>query len=343
MIAVIQALCYQLHGVLGNQNMIQGSPIEFPTTQTQEIGLVKLPTLLTVTEAVAFRAAFRELIEASPNLSKVILDFAQTTFIDSSAIGALVMCLKAAKLQQIELALCSVKPEVLTVLSLADLDRHFTIEPVPPQASLSTIDPTHPSIQSRSKRMIDILGALVGLVITTIVYVPIAIAIKLDSPGSILFSQTRCGHLGRRFQVWKFRSMVSDAEQLKAQVENQNEGAFFKNAHDPRITKVGQFLRKTSLDELPQFWNVLQGEMSLVGTRPPLPEEVDRYEIPNWQRLNVKPGITGEWQVHGRSKIRNFEEVIELDLRYQQRWSLQYDLQLLLKTIVVVFNKDSAF
>jgi lipopolysaccharide/colanic/teichoic acid biosynthesis glycosyltransferase len=137
--------------------------------------------------------------------------------------------------------------------------------------------------------------------------------------------------------------MVSDAEQLKSKVRNENEGAFFKNVNDPRVTKVGQFLRKTSLDELPQFWNVLRGEMSLVGTRPPLPEEVEKYEIPNWQRLDVKPGITGEWQVNGRSKIRNFEEVIQLDLRYQQRWSLKYDLQLLIKTVFVLLKKDSAF
>jgi anti-anti-sigma factor len=333
--------------VLPEFTMIQHSSIEFPVTQTEGICLVKLPALLTVTEAVLFRARCRELIEAKPAPSKIILDFAQTTFIDSSALGALVMCLKAARSRQIELVLWSVKPEILTILSLADLDRHFTIElemiPLEPSPSKPQIESTHPSIQSRTKRAIDIAGALVGLGITAIVFVPIAIAIKLESPGAILFSQTRCGHLGRRFQVWKFRSMVSDAEQLKSQVENQNEGAFFKNANDPRITKVGRFLRKTSLDELPQFWNVLCGEMSLVGTRPPLPEEVDRYEIPNWRRLDVKPGITGEWQVHGRSKVRNFEEVIQLDLRYQQRWSLKYDLQLLLKTIAVLFNKDSAF
>ncbi len=323
--------------------MVQSS-IEFPVIQTEEICRVRLPTLLTVTEAVAFRIKCQELIEAKPAPSKVILDFVETTFIDSSAIGALVMCLKAAKSRQIELALWSVKPEILTILSLADLDRHFTIESEPLEpSSKPQIEPTHPSIQSRTKRAIDIVGALVGLTITAIVFIPIAIAIKLDSPGTILFSQTRCGHLGRRFQVWKFRSMVSDAEQLKSQVKNQNEGAFFKNQNDPRVTKVGQFLRKTSLDELPQFWNVLRGEMSLVGTRPPLPEEVDRYEIHNWQRLDVKPGITGEWQVHGRSQIRDFEAVIQLDLRYQQRWSLKYDLQLLLKTIVVLFRKDSAF
>lgn len=327
--------------------MIQHSSNKLLVTQIEEIYLVKLPTLLTVNESISFRATWRELIESAQSSSKIILDFAQTTFIDSSAIGSLVMCLKSARDRQIELALWSVKPEILTILSLADLDRQFTIEPgtisLEPSLSKSTVYQTHPSTQSRLKRAIDILGAVVGLGITAVLFIPIAISIKLDSPGTILFSQTRCGHLGRRFQVWKFRSMVNDAEMLKAQVKNQNEGAFFKSANDPRITNVGRFLRRTSLDELPQFWNVLWGEMSLVGTRPPLPEEVECYEIPNWQRLDVKPGITGEWQVNGRSKIRNFEEVIQLDLRYQQRWSLGYDLQLLLKTLVVLCNKDSAF
>lgn len=325
----------------------QRSPIEFVVTQTDSTYLIKLPSMLTVVEAVAFRTKCRELIEAHPTVTKLILDFAQTTFIDSSAIGALVMCLKATKSRQIEMALWSVRPEILAIFALADLDRQFTIEPgtapLDPVLIQPAVESTHPSIQSRTKRLIDIAGALVGLTITALVFVPIAIAIKLDSSGSVLFSQTRCGHLGRHFRVWKFRSMVTDAEQLKSQVQNENEGAFFKNAKDPRITKVGQFLRKTSLDELPQFWNVLRGEMSLVGTRPPLPEEVERYEIPNWQRLDVKPGITGEWQVHGRSQIRNFEEVIQLDLRYQQRWSLKYDLQLILKTVAVLLKKGSAF
>ncbi|MBD1854116.1 MULTISPECIES: exopolysaccharide biosynthesis polyprenyl glycosylphosphotransferase [Leptolyngbya] len=325
----------------------QYSPIEFAITKTDSTYLIQLPSMLTVIEAVAFRAKYRELIEANSYITKLVLDLDQTTFMDSSAIGALVMCLKAAKSRQIELALWSVRPEILAIFALADLDRLFTIEPGTVSSDPAPIQPAvesmHPSIQSRIKRLMDIAGALVGLTITALLFVPIAIAIKLDSPGDVLFSQTRCGHLGRHFRVWKFRSMVTDAEQLKSQVQNENEGAFFKNANDPRITRVGQFLRKTSLDEFPQFWNVLRGEMSLVGTRPPLPEEVERYEVPNWQRLDVKPGITGEWQVHGRSQIRNFEEVIQLDLRYQQRWSLKYDLHLLLKTVAVLLKKDSAF
>jgi lipopolysaccharide/colanic/teichoic acid biosynthesis glycosyltransferase len=172
-------------------------------------------------------------------------------------------------------------------------------------------------------------------------FVPIAIAIKLDSPGPIFFSQIRCGWLGRRFRIWKFRSMYVDAEARKSLIQNQADGKIFKNDNDPRITPVGRFLRRTSLDELPQFWNVLKGEMSLVGTRPPTPNEVEIYEVPEWQRLNVKPGMTGEWQVNGRSQVRDFEDIIRLDLRYQQNWSLTYDLRLLLKTISIVFHKNS--
>ena len=176
---------------------------------------------------------------------------------------------------------------------------------------------------------------------TAVLFVPIAVAIKLDNPGPIMFSQTRCGWMGRRFKIWKFRSMVTNAEALKSTIKNQAEGAFFKNDHDPRITRVGRFLRKTSLDEFPQFWNILIGDMSLIGTRPPTQDELEQYEILNWQRLDVKPGLSGEWQVNGRSKIRNFEDVIKLDLRYQENWSLGYDFQLILKTFTVVFNKDS--
>ena len=180
-----------------------------------------------------------------------------------------------------------------------------------------------------------------GLLITGVIFVPIAIAIKLDSPGPIFFSQTRCGWLGKEFKILKFRSMCVDAETLKDKIPNQAQGAFFKNKNDPRITRVGKFLRRTSLDELPQFWNVITGEMSLVGTRPPTPDEVERYDVPQWQRLDVKPGMTGEWQVNGRSQVRNFEEVIQLDLRYQENWSLGYDLQLIFKTILILFQKNS--
>ena len=199
----------------------------------------------------------------------------------------------------------------------------------------------HPSMNSKGKRLLDILGAIAGVIITAILFIPIAIAIKLDSPGAILFSQTRCGYNGQKFLIWKFRSMVSDAEQLKYIVKNQAKGAFFKNENDPRITKVGKFLRKTSLDEFPQFWNILTGEMSLVGTRPPTVNEVKNYTAKHYRRLNVKPGLTGEWQVNGRSLINNFEEVVKLDLKYQAKWSLSYDLILILKTIKLIFSRNN--
>jgi lipopolysaccharide/colanic/teichoic acid biosynthesis glycosyltransferase len=237
---------------------------------------------------------------------------------------------------------------VNAVFAMTGLDQILTIETSQGVVTAKTshykenqLPTTHPSVCSWVKRWIDIVGSLVGLGITSVLFVPIAIAIKADSPGPIFFSQTRCGWLGKRFTVWKFRSMCTDAEALKAKIENQAQGAFFKNEKDPRVTKVGRFLRRTSLDELPQFWNVLKGDMSLVGTRPPTADEVERYEVPEWQRLDVKPGMTGEWQVHGRSQVRNFEDVIRLDLRYQENWSLSYDIKLILKTILILFNKNS--
>lgn len=189
---------------------------------------------------------------------------------------------------------------------------------------------------SRAKRALDIVGALVGLALTAVLMVPIAIALKLDSPGPIFFRQTRVGLSGRRFTIWKFRSMVANAEQLKAKVANQARGHFFKNDNDPRITRVGALLRKTSLDEFPQFWNVLVGDMSLVGTRPPTVDEVEHYEPHHWRRLDVKPGLTGEWQVCGRSAVRDFEDVVRLDLGYQEKWSFFYDLQIIFRTVAVV-------
>jgi lipopolysaccharide/colanic/teichoic acid biosynthesis glycosyltransferase len=201
----------------------------------------------------------------------------------------------------------------------------------------------HPSIQSKFKRCLDITGSLVGLLILAILFVPIAIAIKIDSPGSIFFTQERYGLQGQPFRIRKFRSMVSDAEQLKSLVSNEANGLIFKNKNDFRITKVGRFLRSTSLDELPQFWNVLVGEMSLVGTRPPTGDEVMKYTQHHWKRLNVKPGLTGEWQVSGRSQVKDFEQIVDLDLRYQENWYPLYDLLLIAKTFYVLFGRIGAF
>ena len=208
----------------------------------------------------------------------------------------------------------------------------------------NSLDPhaPHRSAYSIFKRSLDIVGSLVGLLILALVFVPITIAIKLDTQGPIFYSQERYGLQGRTFRLRKFRSMVINAEQLKNQVTNEASGLIFKNKQDPRVTRVGRFLRSTSLDELPQFWNVLVGEMSLVGTRPPTADEVAHYNERHWQRLNVKPGITGEWQVHGRSSVKDFEEVVNLDLRYQSNWYPLYDLVLIAKTIYVIFKRSGA-
>jgi anti-anti-sigma factor len=306
-----------------------------------------MPERLTVLEAVEFKDQCHQLLNQAVLPRKIILKFTQTQFMDSSGVGAIVHYYKAAKEKNIELVLAEVQPPVMAVFGMTGLSNALTIlseaaETVCTEANPRHIPPeTHPSVRSKLKRLLDIIGSLVGLGITAILLIPIVIAIKMDSRGPIFFSQTRCGWLGKRFKIIKFRSMSANAEALKHTVPNAAKGAFFKNPEDPRITKVGRFLRRTSLDELPQFWNVLRGEMSLVGTRPPTPDEVERYEVPQWQRLNVKPGMTGEWQVYGRSQVKNFEEVIELDLKYQKNWSLWYDLRLILKTILIVFNKNS--
>jgi lipopolysaccharide/colanic/teichoic acid biosynthesis glycosyltransferase len=209
-----------------------------------------------------------------------------------------------------------------------------------PEISASII---HPSARCLIKRSIDILGALVGLVILAVVAVPIALAIVLDSRGPILYAQTRYGLKGKPFTIWKFRSMVQNADALKQTVANQAQGLIFKNENDPRITRVGRILRKTSLDEFPQFWNVLKGDMSLVGTRPPTEDEVARYSSHHWRRLDVKPGITGQWQISGRSAIKDFEEIVHLDLQYQAIWSPWYDLQVILKTITILLDRRGAY
>ena len=200
----------------------------------------------------------------------------------------------------------------------------------------------HLSLKSRWKRCLDVIGAVVGLLITALLYLPIAIAIQLDHPGPVFYGQIRCGVNGRPFKIWKFRSMITDADQRQHLVKNEAKGLIFKSKDDPRITRLGKFLRRTSLDEFPQFWNVLRGEMSLVGTRPPTLDEVAKYQPHHWVRLNVKPGMTGEWQVNGRSNVIDFEDIVKMDIAYQQKWSHGYDIKLIIRTIGVVFNKQGA-
>ena len=216
----------------------------------------------------------------------------------------------------------------------------FPTFPAPPDLQQAAV--AHASASSVSKRLLDVLGSLVGLALLAFLFLPLALLIKLDSPGPVFYTQKRHGLLGKPFMIYKFRSMVVNAEAIKSQVTNEAEGLIFKNENDPRITRVGKILRRTSLDEFPQFWNVLKGEMSLVGTRPPTADEVERYEAYHWQRLQVKPGITGEWQVNGRSTIKDFEEIVKLDLRYQSQWHPLYDLVLIFRTIRVIFAKVGA-
>ena len=189
------------------------------------------------------------------------------------------------------------------------------------------------------KRPMDIAGGLVGLLITGIATIFVAPFLLLESPGPLFFSQIRVGRNGRRFKIYKFRSMYKDAEERKKELMKQNEmkGLMFKMENDPRITKVGRFIRKYSIDELPQFWNVLKGDMSLVGTRPPTLDEFLQYESRYKRRLSIKPGITGLWQVSGRSDIKDFEDVLALDLEYIDNWSLSLDIKLLFKTVYVAF------
>ncbi len=317
---------------------------------SNETAIMQLPVRLAGPEAVAFKENCHQMLQGNTVPKKLIFDFSQTTFIDSSGIGALVSNHKTTRGKDVEMVLRDVRPQVMAVLEMTALDKVLKIEAQEGISRVATnraekqLPTTHPSVQSSVKRMLDVVGAIVGLGITAVALVPIAIAIKLNSPGPILFGQTRLGWMGKRFTIWKFRSMYIDAEERLKELLAQNQqsdGKTFKMENDPRITPVGKILRKTSLDELPQFWNVLKGEMSLVGTRPPTPNEVDIYEVPEWQRLDVKPGMTGEWQVNGRSSIKNFEDIIKLDLRYQKNWSLVYDLKLIIKTILVVLRKDS--
>ncbi len=320
-----------------------------PAEANPERQRILISKLFSVSQGVELKQLVQGLCaEASPP-QQLVLDFENTQFMDSSGVGALIACRKLLGTHQAELILRNLSPQLRLVLQLTELDKVLTIEEadesddsavvVPPAQNVDII--THPSVHSRAKRGLDIVGAIVGLVLTAVASIPIIVAIKLEDGGPIFFGQRRCSWLGSPFKIWKFRSMVIDAEARKREVKNEVEGALFKNAQDHRITRVGRFLRRTSLDELPQFWNVLRGEMSLVGTRPPTLDETEQYEIPQWQRLDIKPGMTGEWQVNGRSTVKTFEDVVQLDLKYQRDWSLWYDIKLILKTVKLVFTKSS--
>jgi lipopolysaccharide/colanic/teichoic acid biosynthesis glycosyltransferase len=195
------------------------------------------------------------------------------------------------------------------------------------------------------KRLIDILGSLTGLLLLLPLFICVALAIYIHDRGPIFFVQKRVGQWGREFDFPKFRSMVCNAEALKAQLLNKNQhknGITFKINGDPRVTPVGSFIRKTSIDELPQLWSVLKGDMSLVGPRPPIPSEVLRYKLSDRRRLDVKPGLTCYWQVEGRGDVP-FEQQVEMDIRYVDSQSLWLDMWLLLKTIPAVIQGKGAY
>lgn len=207
------------------------------------------------------------------------------------------------------------------------------------------------------KRMLDISGALVGCLLTGILFIFVAPIIYIQSPGPIFFSQIRIGKGGKTFKMYKFRSMYLDAEERKKELMEQNkmkDGLMFKMDYDPRIIGsekkrrngkpggIGNFIRRTSIDEFPQFWNVLKGDMSLVGTRPPTVEEWEKYDLHHRLRMSIKPGITGLWQISGRSDIVDFEEVVRLDAEYIRNWSIDEDIKILAKTVVVVLRSEGA-
>jgi exopolysaccharide biosynthesis polyprenyl glycosylphosphotransferase len=198
-------------------------------------------------------------------------------------------------------------------------------------------------VQAAVKRMLDILASSAALVVLSPLLLCAALAVKLSSRGPVFFRQERVGLHGRTFAMLKFRSMVSNAEALKADLEHRNEqaGPVFKIAHDPRVTAVGRFLRKHSIDELPQLVNVLRGDMSLVGPRPPLPKEVAKYEAWQRRRLSVRPGLTCVWQVSGRNQI-SFEQWMLLDMQYIDHWNLLQDLRLIVRTVPVVLSGRGA-
>lgn len=249
-------------------------------------------------------------------------------------------------LHGLSLAVESLGMELALAVSLADVSGHrLYLRNTTEQPVLLASLPQYTGAANVTKRLLDIIGSLCALIISSPILLGVAIAIKLDDGGPVFFSQTRIGLHGKPFKMYKFRSMVTNAEELKkklAEETGQEDRFIFKMKDDPRITKVGHFIRKTSLDEFPQFYNVLKGDMSLVGPRPALPEEVARYGSLYSARLLVKPGITGSWQVSGRSDLSQ-EQSEYLDVSYIENWSIAGDLAILAKTVMVIFTGRGSY
>jgi lipopolysaccharide/colanic/teichoic acid biosynthesis glycosyltransferase len=200
--------------------------------------------------------------------------------------------------------------------------------------------PEHKPVQWQLKRLIDVVCSLMGIVALSPLLLIVALAIRLESKGPIIYKQRRVGYKGRLFNMYKFRSMREDADTMLEQLlaKNETNSGMFKLFNDPRVTKVGKFIRKYSIDELPQLFNVIKGDMSLVGPRPPIDRELKYYEDWHYLRFTTLPGLTGVWQVSGRSRIKEFDTVIKMDFHYIKEWNVLLDLKLILKTFPVVFG-----
>lgn len=247
-------------------------------------------------------------------------------------------------------------PQVISPIEETGTTAHLSVPSLFPASFPQTVSQfghytvitSSPKLVTRTqmalKRIMDIAAAVVGLLATGIAFLFVAPIIKIQAPGPVFFSQMRVGKNGRPFKIYKFRSMYVDAEERKKELmaQNQMQGLMFKMENDPRIFPFGHFIRKASIDELPQFWNILKGDMSLVGTRPPTLDEYKQYELHHKFRLAFKPGITGMWQVSGRSSITDFEEVVKLDSEYIRNWSIGLDIKIILKTVKVVLLREGA-
>jgi exopolysaccharide biosynthesis polyprenyl glycosylphosphotransferase len=259
-------------------------------------------------------------------------------FVASSAIRSEVVVdvARAARQAGVDVRVTANLPKVLTT--------RLAVQPLGSTMALSVRPVRLTKYQAAAKRSFDLVLASLGLIVTLPLWLVVAAAIRLNSPGPVLFRQLRVGHRGKPFRMLKFRTMVTDAESMLDSLRSRNEatGPLFKLRDDPRVTRVGKALRRWSVDELPQLLNVLRGDMSLVGPRPCLPEEVREFEEWQFDRFEVRPGITGLWQVSGRSML-TFDEYLRTDLFYIDNWSLPYDLYILLKTVPILFSGRGAY
>jgi len=285
-------------------------------------------------------------IPPAPSALGHIVDFASV--LHDSGAEAIVVCgyVTDGRFHDIVDAALTAGCKVLSVprsIEIAGVAPNLVWRREQPLVELTT--PTLRGGQLMVKRVVDLIGAGLGLIVATPLLLVVAALVRLDSPGPVLFRQYRVGRGGSLFRIFKFRTMVSGAEEQRAELFEKSiypDRRLFKVVGDPRITRLGSWLRRTSLDELPQLFNVLKGEMSLVGPRPPIPSEVDLYEAHHYARFDVKPGITGPWQVAGRNKVTDFEQIVGLETAYIRTWSLYRDVVILLKTIPAVLGRSGA-